>query len=213
MIKIIIAEDQILIQHALIALLNLAEDFEIIATANDGNQLLEHLTTLKPDIIIMDFKKSKSNGIKVTKIIDENMSGAKVISLSVTNHPFFIKEMIKNGAKGFLSKNCTVTEFYDGIRNVHNGKTFFCSSSTSVLLHDFVQIPVDGNFDFSAITQREIEIISFLSDGFTTREIADKLFISSKTVERHKSNILSKLKLRNTAQLVKVAAENGLLFS
>lgn len=213
MIKIIIAEDQILLQHALIALLRQSDGFEVIATAKDSSELLQHMATLRPDIIIVDFKNSKSIGIKVIKAIDEKNSGAKVISLSVSNHPFYIKEMIKNGAKGFLSKNCSVQELYDGIRNVHNGKIYFCSTCSNVLLHNFVRPPVNGDVDFSMITAREIEIISFLSEGYTTKEIADKLFISNKTVERHKSNILNKLKLKNTAHLIKVAAENGLLFS
>ena len=213
MIKIIIAEDQILIQHALIALLNLAGDFEIIATANDDTGLIKHLESMKPDIILLDIKASKGHGLSVTKVIDEKMPWIKVISLSMNNHPFYIKEMLKNGAKGFLSKNCSVQELYDGIRNVYYGKTFFCSYCSNVLLRDIAQTPSEAGIDFRTITSREIEITSFLSEGMTTKEISEKLFISSKTVERHKSNLLKKLKLKNTAHLIKIAAENGLLFS
>ncbi|MCX6278197.1 MAG: response regulator transcription factor [Bacteroidetes bacterium] len=212
MIKIIIAEDQALVQHALIALLKQEDDFEIIATANDGNALLELLEISKPDIILLDIEYSSPNGLEVTKIIDAKTPWVKVISLSLNNHPFYIKEMLKYGAKGFLSKNCTAEELFEGIRTVYKEKTYFCSFCSNVLLRDFVRNPIDSGIDFRTITPREIEIISLLSEGCTTKEIAEKLFISDKTVERHKSNLLKKLKLRNTAHLVKIAVQNGLLF-
>jgi DNA-binding NarL/FixJ family response regulator len=173
---------------------------------------MKHLEVSKPDIILLDIKNPKSNGLEVTKVIDEKMPWVKVISLSMNNHPFYIKEMLKHGAKGFLSKNCTSIELFDGIRNVNNGKTYFCSFCSNVLLREIVQTPEEGAIDFRTITSREIEIIGYLSEGFTTKEISGKLFISNKTVERHKSNLLRKLNLKNTAQLVRVASENGLLF-
>ncbi|MEI6434992.1 MAG: response regulator transcription factor [Bacteroidota bacterium] len=212
MIKIIIAEDQALVQHALIALLKQEDDFEIVATANDGNSLLKLLETSKPDIILLDIGHSSSNGLEVTKIIDAKTPWVKVISLSLNNHPFYIKEMLKYGAKGFLSKNCSAEELFEGIRTVYKEKTYFCSFCSNILLRDFVSNPVGAGIDFRTITAREIEIISFLSEGYTTKEIAEKLFISDKTVERHKSNLLKKLKLRNTAHLVKIAVQKGLLF-
>jgi len=213
MIKILIAEEQALIRQALISLLKQAGDFEIIGTVNDGSELFTHLETSKPDVILLDLQYSKSNGLEVIKRIDDKMPWIKVISLSLNNHPFYIKEMLKHGAKGFLSKNCSVEELFDGIRKVYGGKTFFCSFCSNVLLRDFIQKPDDTAVDFRTITAREIEIISFLANGLTTKEISEKLFISNKTVERHKSNLFRKMELKNTAQLVKVATENGLLFS
>ena len=199
--------------EALVSLLRHEDDFNIIATVYDGPTLFDALENTKPDVILLDFKNSKVNGMEITKVIDEKMPWVKVISLSANNHPFYIKEMLKYGVKGFLSKHCSVQELYDGIRNVFNGKTFFCSHCSNILLRDIVHAPVDGAVDLRMITSREIEIIFFLSDGFTTKEISEKLFISSKTVERHKTNLLKKLKIKNTAQLIKIAAENGLLFS
>ena len=119
--------------------------------------------------------------------------------------------MLKNGAKGFISKNCTVQELFEGIKSVFNGRTYFCSICSNVLLQDFSDLPEDGMKYLHPLTPREIEIIRYLSDGLSTKEIATKLFISEKTVERHKTNLLKKMQLRNTAQLVKAAVENGLL--
>lgn len=213
MIKIIIVEDQKLFQQSLIALLGQTNEFDVIATASESAELFRHLQSLRPDVILIDISLTSAHNIEIAKSIDEKMPWVKVISLSANNHPFYIKEMIRNGAKGFLSKNCSVQELYDGIRNVHEGKTYFCSICSSVLLSNFVDTPREDGIDLRSITSREIEILGFLSKGFTTREIAEKLFISNKTVERHKSNMLNKLNLRNTAQLVKVATDHGLLFS
>jgi len=210
-IRVMIAENQGIILHSLIALIGSLGDFEIAGSASDGNELLKKLEITKPDVILLDIQKPGLSGIEVTRIIDEKMPWVKVISLSRHNHPFFIKEMLKHGAKGFLSKNCTVEELLEGIKRVYNGKTYFCSLCTKVILRDYAAETVEGTVDFRNITPREIEIISYLADGFSTNEISAKLFISSKTVERHKSNLFKKLQLRNTAQLVKVAVENGLL--
>jgi DNA-binding NarL/FixJ family response regulator len=210
-IRIMIAENQGIFLHSLISLIGSFEDFLITGTAADGFELLKKLEGSKPDVILLDIKKPGLTGIELTKIIDEKMPWVKVISLSKHNHPFFIKEMLKNGVKGFLSKNCTVEELYEGIKRVYHGKTYFCSVCSKVILRDYASESEEGTVDFRTITSREIEIIGYLSDGYSTKEISGKLFISNKTVERHKSNLLKKMKLRNTAQLVKVAVENGLL--
>jgi len=210
-IKIMIAENQAIILHSLISLVSSFDEFEITGTASDGHELLKKLEGSKPDIILLDVKKPGLTGIEVTKIIDEKMPWVKVISLSRHNHPFFIKEMLRHGAKGFLSKNCSVEELYEGIKRVYCGKTYFCSICSQVILRDYASESEAGTVDLRTITPREIEIIDYLSEGYSTKEISGKLFISSKTVERHKSNLLKKMKLRNTAQLIKVAVENGLL--
>ena len=210
-IRIMIAENQGIILHSLISLIGSLGGIEITGTASDGDELLKKLEGTKPDVILLDVKKPGLTGIEVTRIIDEKMPWVKVISLSRHNHPFFIKEMLKHGAKGFLSKNCTVEELYEGIKSVYNGKTYFCSLCSKVILRDYVSESEAGSVDYRTITPREVEIIGYLSDGFSTKEISNKLFISCATVERHKSNLLKKMNLRNTAHLVKVAVENGLL--
>jgi DNA-binding NarL/FixJ family response regulator len=210
-IRIMIAESQRIILHSLITLIEAMDEFEITGTATDGAELLKKLESTKPDVILLDLRKPGMSGIEVTRVIDEKIPWVKVISLSSHNHPVFIKEMLKHGAKGFLSKNCSVEELQDGIKRVYEGKTYFCQTCSKVILRDYTAATDEETLDIRSITQREIEIIGLLSEGYCTRDIAEKLFISSKTVERHKSNLLKKMKLRNTAQLVKVAVENGLL--
>ena len=210
-INLIVAENQEIILHSLISLIGSFGEFEIIGTATDGTELLKKLENIKPDVILLDIKKPGLTTIEVTRIIDEKMPWVKIVSLTRHNHPFFIKEMLKHGAKGFLSKNCSVEELHEGIKRVYSGKTYFCSLCSKVILRDYAAEPAVGTVDLRNITPREIEIIGYLSEGCSTKEISDKLFISNKTVERHKSNLFKKMQLRNTAQLIKVAVENGLL--
>jgi DNA-binding NarL/FixJ family response regulator len=159
----------------------------------------------------LDLKRPGLTALEIARIIDEKMPWVKVISLAKHNHPFFIKEMLRHGVKGFLSKNCTVEELHEGIVRVYNGKTYFCSLCSKLILNDYATGASEGDVDCRTVTPREIEIIGCLSEGLSTKEISEKLFISSKTVERHKSNLLKKMQIRNTAQLVRVAVENGLL--
>jgi two-component system nitrate/nitrite response regulator NarL len=213
-INIMIAEDQGLIRHSLASLLGAVEGFEVIGLASNGEELLQQLETIKPDIVLMDIKMPKMNGIEVTKVIDEKMPWVKVIALSMFDHPVYIKEMLRNGAKGFISKNCSIEELCEAIRVVYGGTQYFCKTTSSIVFHDFTQtFSENGNASIHSLTSRELEIIKLLSGGMVTKEIASTLFISEKTVERHKSNLLKKLQLKNTAQLIKLAVEKGILIN
>ncbi len=209
-----IAEDQAIILHSLMILLNSLENIEVIGTALNGVDLLTLLEKNKPDVILMDINMPKMNGIEATKIIDAKMPWVKVIALSMYDHPVYIKKMFKSGAKGFVSKNATKMELGKAIEMVYNGDIYISEEISRILLREYSNTTdSDDNADYTSLTSREIEIIQLLADGLYTKEIAEKLFISDKTVERHKTNILKKLKLRNTAQLVKVAITKGIIVS
>jgi len=211
-IKIMIAEDQGLIRHSLAALLSAVDGFQIVGLAANGEELLKQLELVKPDVILMDIKMPKMNGIEVTKTIDEKMPWVKVIALSGFDHPVYIKEMLKNGAKGFISKNCSIEELCEAIRMVNSGAQYFCKTISSIVFHDFTQtFSENGNSLIYSLTPREIEVIKMLASGMVTKEIANAMFISDKTVERHKSNLLKKLQVKNSAHLIKLAVEKGIL--
>jgi len=213
-IKLMIAEDQAIILHSLMILLNSLQNIEVIGTALNGVELMALLEKDKPDVILMDINMPKMNGIEATKIIDAKMPWVKVIALSMYDHPVYIKKMFKSGAKGFVSKNATKMELGKAIDMVYNGDIYISEEISRILLREYSNTAdSDENADYTSLTSREIEIIQLLADGLYTKEIAEKLFISDKTVERHKTNILKKLKLRNTAQLVKVAITKGIIVS
>jgi len=209
-----IAEDQAIILHSLMILINSIPNIEVIGTALNGLDLLTLLENEKPDVILMDINMPKMNGIEATKILDEKMPWVKVIALSMYDHPVYIKKMFKSGAKGFVSKNATKMELGKAIQMVYSGEIYISEEISRILLREYSSVTdSDEDGDFTSLTSREIEIIQLLADGLYTKEIAEKLFISDKTVERHKTNILKKLKLRNTAQLVKVAITKGIIVS
>ena len=209
-----IAEDQAIILHSLMILLNSLQNIDVIGTALNGVDLMALLEKEKPDVILMDINMPKMNGIEATKIIDAKMPWVKVIALSMYDHPVYIKKMFKSGAKGFVSKNATKIELGKAIEMVYNGDIYISEEISRILLREYSNASdSDENADYTSLTSREIEIIQLLADGLYTKEIAEKLFISDKTVERHKTNILKKLKLRNTAQLVKVAITKGIIVS
>ena len=192
-------------------LLNINTDFDIIGTASNAEELISLLDTRRPDVILMDIKMPGMTGIEVTKIIDLKMPWIKIIALSMYVHPQFIREMLKAGAKGYLSKNCTPEELYQAIYEVYAGRTVFCKLISEILVSNFSQPEDEQLNDGRNLTSREIELVHLLADGKSTKDIANTLYISEKTVERHKSNILKKMKLHNTAQLIKSAVENGML--
>ena len=210
-INIVIAEDHNLYLEGFMALLKQFPDLQIIAGANSGTELITLLETCKPAIVILDIKTTGMNALHVIKTIDQKMPWIRIISLLSNSHPFYMREMLKYGTKGFLSKNSSAQELVECIRNVYSGKTFFCQQSASALLQDIIPEYSENEPNYRNITTREIELITFLASGYSTKEISGKLFISPKTVERHKTNILAKLKVKNTAQLVRIAVENGLL--
>ena len=213
-IKIIIAEDHGLIRHALASLLKRIEGFEVIGLAGNGMEVLKQLETAKPDIILMDIKMPQMNGIEATRRINEKMPWIKIIGLSMYDHPTFIKEMLRNGAKGFLSKDCAFEELREAIQTVFTGGTYLCKNASKVVINEFSNNSTISEITgIQSLTPREIQIIQLLAEGNITREIASKLFISEKTVDRHKTNILKKMKLKNTAQLVKIAVDQGIILS
>jgi len=212
-IRLLIAESQNIVMQALILLVESIGGIEIAGTAVGGDEVLQALVRAKPDVVLLDIRKPGPSKIEVTRNIDEKMPWVRVISLSDNTHPVYIREMLKHGAKGFLTRDCTRDELRESIQKVYEGKTFFCNASSRTLLREMRPEESPGTPDLGNVTHREIEILGYIADGRSTREISEKLFISTATVERHKSNLLKKLNLRNTAHLVRVAVENGLLIS
>jgi DNA-binding NarL/FixJ family response regulator len=212
-IKIIIAESSQIMAHSLAALLKIENSIEIQGIASSGTELLQLLEKNKPDIVLMDINMPEMNGVEVTRAIDERMPWVKVIALTRMDQAVFVKKMTKAGARGFVSKNGRPEDLFTAIQMVYEGKTFYCQRTlkgfTSETEPDQTHGPVVTN---PMLTASELDIIKLISDGYLTREIADKTFTSEKTVERHKTNIMKKFSLRNTAQLVKIAVEQGWIY-
>lgn len=209
-IRIVIADDHKIFREGLINLLSAADDIEIIGQAENGKEAIEISTILNPDIVIMDIKMPIITGIEASSILSKKAPDVKIIALSMHAEKHFIKGMFEAGAYAYLFKNCAYEELIYAINMVYEGKKYISDKITGVLIDNYIGKPsVEGKEE--ALSARESEILKLIAEGKTTKEIADLLFVSVKTVGTHKKNILEKLDLNSTADLVKYAIKKEII--
>ncbi|MEN9951818.1 MAG: hypothetical protein RLZZ520_86 [Bacteroidota bacterium] len=205
-IRIVIADDHLLIAETWATLINMDPDFEVVKVFDNTQTLIEEISELKPDIAILDININPFSGIEATKMIRRLAPGTKIIGVSMHNQPSFAKKMMRNGAMGYVTKSSNKNEMYEAIRTVMKGEKFICAeiqrNITNQVLMD------DDDNKLSRLTEREIEIIKLIKNGSTNKEIAEKLFLSPRTVETHRARILKKLDLKNSLSLVKYINES-----
>ncbi len=205
-IKIVIADDHLLIAETWATLINMDPDFEVVKVFDNTQTLIEEISEIKPDIVILDININPFSGIEATKMIRRLAPGTKIIGVSMHNQPSFAKKMMRNGAMGYVTKSSNKNEMYDAIRSVMKGEKYICAeiqrNITNQVLMD------DDENKLSRLTEREIEIIKLIKNGSTNKEIAEKLFLSPRTVETHRARILKKLDLKNSLSLVKYINES-----
>ncbi len=210
-IRIILADDHIILRHGLSKSLQMEKDIEVIAHANDGRTAVQLVQELLPDVIIMDIGMPDLNGIEATRQIVKNSPKVRVIGLSMHSAKKFIVEMFKAGASGYLLKDCEFDELVNAIHTVASGKNYISPSISNILVETCVNDdPKKQKSAFSTLTKREREVLQLLTEGKTTKQTAKRLHISPKTVEVHRLNIMNKLDIDNMAQLTKYAIQEGL---
>lgn len=210
-IRIILADDHKIIRDGLSSLLEQEDDIDVIAQAKDGHRTVELVRKLSPDMTIMDIGMPSLNGIEATRQIINEFPKMKVIALSMHSDKKFVTEMLKAGASGYLLKNCAFEELAEAIRTVMSGKVYLSPSITNVVIDSCIKKSSDsGPTVFSALTNREREILQLLAESNTTKQVARMLHISAKTVETHRSKIMHKLGFDNMVSLTKYAIREGL---
>ncbi len=208
-ISIIIFDDHNLVAEMWSDLINSDERFSVQAICNDTSDTsMETVKTKRPDVVIMDINIQPISGIDATKTIKKVSPGTKVIGVSMHNQPSFAKRMLKNGALGYVTKSSNKNEMFQAIEHVHVGKVFVCKEIQENLAKQVFED--DETPDISKLSEREIEVLKHIKDGLSSKEIAEKLFLSARTVEVHRSNILKKLNLKNTASLLKFIHNSSL---
>ena len=206
-IKLLLVDDHALVQEGLVAVLGLDPDIEVIGTASDGQQALEKLAELTPDIVVMDIRMPNLHGIDATARIAEQFPGVKVIILSMHDNCNYIVNAMKAGARGYLLKNSSTPELINAIKQVHAGGRYLSPEVSGSLLDDLT--PTDE--PVQAISKREQEVLIWVTKGLTNKEIARQLDISVRTVEVHRLNLKRKLGIDTSAGLVRYALEQGLI--
>lgn len=210
-IKILIADDHQLFREGLITLLSDNADIEVVDEAKDGRETVEKARRMNPDVLLMDIGMPLINGIDATGILKKELPDLKIIGLTMHSEKHFIKGMLEAGADGYLFKNCTYDELIRAINSVYSGKKYLSDEITEVMIDDYVSNQKDVLDKDEILSDRELEVLKLFAEGKSSREIADTLFVSVKTVGTHKQHILNKLKLNSTADMVKYAIKKGLV--
>lgn len=200
-ISVMIADDHKLIRETWSYILNNDERFEVIAECGDSEHAVEVAKEKKPDIVLMDINMMPITGFEATERIRKLSPTSKIIGVSMHSQPAYAKKMLQIGAKGYVTKNSSREEMIKAIIEVQEGNKYICEE----IKNNISELILEENADtpnVNALTEREIQIINLIKEGFSSKEIASHLNISLKTVEVHRHNVLKKLKLKNSASLV-----------
>jgi len=222
-IRILIADDHQLIRDGLRSMLENTDDLQVIGEAGDGKSLIELLNkkSKETDIILMDIKMPDKTGIELTQQVSKLYPHIKIIALTMFESDHYITGMLQAGAVGYLLKNTGKQEVIQALRDVAAGKTYFSESVTQSVMARFMSShnhPADTNASEPTpelanvhLTKREKEILILIAGELTNQQIAERLFISPRTVETHRRNLIQKLGVKNTIGLIKFAISNGLI--
>lgn len=209
LIKVLLADDHQIIREGLRSLVNREPDMEVVAEADNGRMAVQLNEKHTPDVVIMDINMPDLNGIEATRQIVSTTPNVKIVALSMLSDQRFITGMIKAGASGYLLKDCAFKELSQAIRTVAEGKIYL-SPAISGAIREFVsELPETVSVSVE-MTAREREVIQLIAEGKSTKEIADILHVSVKTIETHRQNVMKKLRISSVAELTKYAIREGL---
>jgi len=211
MIKVVIADDHKLVLNGIRDLLQQVEIVNLIDAVTNGEDLLRILRNQEIDVVLSDIDMPMLSGLDVLKKVEEEKISTKIILLSVHDEKAIISKAFAMGAHGFLLKRSEPELIITAIESVYNGKKFFDDEALQIALKPTLGDPDSSDMEKVALlTNREKEIINMVVEGDSNQNIADKLFVSKRTVDTHRNNLMIKLKLKNTVELVKFALNNGL---
>jgi DNA-binding NarL/FixJ family response regulator len=213
-VKIFVVDDHPIFMKGLLTQLKEFSFINVVGSADNGRDFLEKVGNDLPDIVFMDIKMPEMNGIEATKAAMEKYPGLKIVALSMFGDEDYLQSMLDAGAKGFLLKNIEKGDLEKAIRSVMEGRNYFSEELLSILTNKFVNKPkpADGKTEEPIkFSQREEEVLKLICQGFTNQEIGSMLFISQRTVDGHRANLLSKVGAKNTVGLVTYAIKNKLV--
>ncbi|HLI06547.1 MAG TPA: response regulator transcription factor [Ktedonobacteraceae bacterium] len=212
-IHILLADDHTILRAGLKMMLNAQPDMEVIGEAHDGRQAILEAQRLLPDIVLMDITMPDMNGIEATKQIKKLQPEIKVLMLTMHENDEYVFQALRAGASGYMLKEAADTDLISALRVIQSGQFYLSPAAQSVMVGDYLQRVRSGEEkdSYSSLTEREREILKLVAEGYTNNQIAERLIISPKTVDTHRTHIMDKLNLHSRAELVKYAIRRGLL--
>ena len=211
-IRVLIADDHKIMLAGLRSLLEKQTDFDVVGEAENGRKAVQMAQEKKPEVVVMDVSMPDLNGMEATKQIIESLPETRVIALSMHSDKRFVMGMLRVGASGYLLKDCASQELANAIHQVAMGKKYLSPDITGVIIDDFL---LGGSSEevstaASVLSAREREVLQLIAEGWSTKQIASHLYVSIKTIETHRRQIMKKLDLHTIADLTKYAIREGL---
>jgi two-component system response regulator NreC len=210
-IRVLIADDHIILRSGLRLLLETEPDIEVIGEASEGGEALNLVEKHLPDVVLMDITMPGMDGLEATRQIKARWPQVQVLVLTMHRSDEYFYEMLKVGASGYILKGAETSDLIHAVRVVERGEVFLYPTMAQKLVRDYVNFMQWGEGSGSSLSPREKEILRLLSEGCTTKEIAEKLVISPSTVHSHRSNLMTKLGLSNRRELIQYARKRGLI--
>jgi DNA-binding NarL/FixJ family response regulator len=209
LITILLADDHDVVKRGMKMLLEDEEGIQVIGEASDGLDAIEKVKLLMPNVVILDLTMPKMNGIEAAKIISDEYPEVKILIFSMHHNKEYIVKSVENGANGYLLKDTSKEELLRAIKVVSEGRKYFPPEISEVIIDELLA-KTSGTQEetrpiFEKITPKEKQILGMIVQGYNSREMADKLFLSIRTVDNHRANMMKKVKAKNTADLVKMA--------
>ena len=214
MIRVLIADDQALVRGGFRLILEAQKDIEVVGEAEDGEDALAQARDLRPDIVLMDIRMPKMDGLEATRRLVSANGESRVLVLTTLDADEYVYEAMKAGASGFLLKDVRPEQLADAVRVVASGDALLAPVITRRLIEDFVRRPPPGSgppTEVTELSERELDVLKLIAQGLSNAEIAAALFLSEATIKTHVTHILAKLRLRDRVQAVVLSYECGLV--
>jgi DNA-binding NarL/FixJ family response regulator len=212
-ITVLLAEDHTIVREGLVSMLEDEPDIQVVGQAGDGQTAVTLAEQLQPNIVVMDITMPILNGLEATRQIKRYCLQTQVVILTVHTTEEYIYQILQAGASGYVVKQAALGELVMAIRAAHSGQTFLSPTVSSFVVQEYIDHASSNRLEteYDLLTEREREVLQLVAEGYSTREIAERLFITVKTVESHRANLMNKLDIHNIAGLTKYAIGKGLV--